>query len=70
MLSITLLIDVFAVHACVDEAAGTAGRIPPAVAPGRPARTEERARELFAQGRGIKAIKLIRKRWRWASRRP
>lgn len=34
---------------------------------GVPARTEERARELFAQGRGRKAIKLIRRRWRQPS---
>jgi anti-sigma B factor antagonist len=33
MLAITRLIDVFAVHACADEAAGIAGRIPPAIAP-------------------------------------
>lgn len=33
MLAITRLIDVFAVHACVDEAAGIAGRIPVAIAP-------------------------------------
>jgi anti-sigma B factor antagonist len=31
MLSITRLIDVFGVHACVDEAAGVAGRIPVAI---------------------------------------
>jgi anti-sigma B factor antagonist len=33
MLAITRLIDVFAVHACVDEAASIAGRIPAAIAP-------------------------------------
>ncbi len=33
MLAITRLIDVFAVHACVDEAAGSAGRIPAATTP-------------------------------------
>jgi hypothetical protein len=33
-----------------------------------PARTEKRARVLFAQGRGVKAIKLIRRRWRWTQR--
>jgi anti-sigma B factor antagonist len=33
MLAITRLIDVFAVHACVEEAAGIAGRIPVAIAP-------------------------------------
>jgi hypothetical protein len=33
MLAITRLIDVFAVHACVDEAADNAGRIPAAIAP-------------------------------------
>jgi anti-sigma B factor antagonist len=33
MLAITRLVDVFAVHACADEAAGIAGRIPPAIAP-------------------------------------
>jgi anti-sigma B factor antagonist len=33
MLAITRLIDVFAVHARVDEAAGVAGRIPAAIAP-------------------------------------
>ena len=31
MLAITRLIDVFAVHGCVDEAAGIAGRIPAAI---------------------------------------
>jgi anti-sigma B factor antagonist len=38
MLAITRLIDVFAVHACVDEAAGSAGRIPAATTqrPGGP----------------------------------
>ena len=33
MLAVTRLIDVFAVHACVDEASGIAGRIPVAIAP-------------------------------------
>ncbi len=33
MLAITRLIDVFAVHACVDEAAGSAGRVPVAIVP-------------------------------------
>jgi anti-sigma B factor antagonist len=33
MLAITRLIDVFAVHARVDEAAGIAGRMPAAIAP-------------------------------------
>ena len=33
ILAITRLIDVFAVHACVDEAAGLAGPIPVAIAP-------------------------------------
>lgn len=33
MLAITRLIDVFAVHACVAEAAGIAGRTPVAIAP-------------------------------------
>jgi hypothetical protein len=33
-----------------------------------PTRTEKRARELFAQGRGVKAIKLIRRRRRWSKR--
>jgi len=33
ILAVTRLIDVFAVHACVDEAAGMAGHIPAAVAP-------------------------------------
>jgi anti-sigma B factor antagonist len=33
MLAITRLIDVFAVHARVDEAAGIAGRFPAAIAP-------------------------------------
>jgi len=39
MLAITRLIDDFAVHAYVDEAAGITGRIPPAIAPeaGNPA---------------------------------
>jgi anti-sigma B factor antagonist len=33
MLAITRLIDVFAVHVCVDEASGSAGRIPVAIVP-------------------------------------
>jgi anti-sigma B factor antagonist len=33
VLAITRLIDVFAVHACVDDAADIAGRIPIAIAP-------------------------------------
>jgi hypothetical protein len=33
MLAITRLIDVFAVHACADEAAGMAGRVPVAIPP-------------------------------------
>ena len=39
MLAVTRLIDVFAVHAGVDEAAGMAGRIPVAITPvaGNPA---------------------------------
>jgi anti-sigma B factor antagonist len=35
MLAITRLLDVFVVHACVEEAAGAAGRIPAAIAPAR-----------------------------------
>ena len=55
MLAITRLIDVFAVHACVDEAAGIAGRIPVAIAPaaGGPvllAMTTETSVELLAAG--------------------
>ncbi len=39
MLAITRLIDVFAVHRCIDEAAGITGRLPAAIAPvaGNPA---------------------------------
>lgn len=38
MLAITRLLDVFVVHACVEEAADAAGRIPAAIAPaGSPA---------------------------------
>ena len=33
MLAVTRLIDVFAVHACADEVAGFAGRIPVAIGP-------------------------------------
>jgi len=33
MLAITRLLDVFAVHACVNDAAGIAGRIPAPIAP-------------------------------------
>lgn len=33
ILAVTRLLDVFAVHACVDEAAGIAGRVPAAIAP-------------------------------------
>jgi anti-sigma B factor antagonist len=33
MLALTRLIDVFAVHACVDQAARVAGRIPVAIGP-------------------------------------
>ena len=36
ILAITRLVDVFAVHACVDEAAGIAGRIPAAAVAGNP----------------------------------
>jgi anti-sigma B factor antagonist len=55
MLAITRLIDVFAVHACVDEAAGIAGRIPVAIAPaaGNPAllaMTSETPSGLLAAG--------------------
>jgi anti-sigma B factor antagonist len=55
ILAITRLIDVFAVHAGVDEAVGIAGRIPAAIAPavGNPvilARTSETPCELLAAG--------------------
>jgi anti-sigma B factor antagonist len=55
MLAITRLIDVFAVHACVDEAAGIAGRIAVAIAAeaGTPAllgRTSPAPRGLLAAG--------------------
>jgi anti-sigma B factor antagonist len=39
MLAITRLTDAFAVHACVDEAAGIAGRAPVALAPAAGSRT-------------------------------
>ncbi len=54
MLAITRLIDVFAVHDCVDEAAGIAGRIPVAITPaGNPAllaMTSQAPRGLLAAG--------------------
>jgi anti-sigma B factor antagonist len=55
MLAITRLIDVFAVHACVDDAAGIAGRIPVAIGPaaGNPAMlamTSQTPGELLAAG--------------------
>jgi len=55
MLAITRLIDVFTVHACVDEAAGIAGRIavpiaPTAVTPALLAMTPQTPRELLAAG--------------------
>ena len=50
MLAITRLIDVFAVHARVDDAAGSAGRIPGAIAPqaGNPAIPAMRSQTSFA----------------------
>jgi anti-sigma B factor antagonist len=55
MLAITRLLDVFAVHSCVDEAAGIGGRIPAAIAPaaGNPAllaMTSPTPRGLLAAG--------------------
>jgi anti-sigma B factor antagonist len=55
MLAITRLLDVFAVHACFEEAAGIAGRIPATTTPaaGHPvilATTSETPSELLAAG--------------------